>query len=140
MGWADLVSPLAISKENAEQVQVLLDEKLVAHSGLLAFHPSDAKTTVFIPYEKLHSYLVSTGVKLTNVHFVPAVGGYDSPRFGDGELMVVRRLEKQKQKRRLQNLGRRMPRLKELHSLALMYAKNLIFLTGTPKFSPRVTW
>jgi len=79
LGWADLVSPLAISKENAEKVQVLLDEKLVAHSGLLAFHPSDAKTTVFIPYEKLHSYLVSTGVKLTNVDFVPVAGGYDSP-------------------------------------------------------------
>ena len=78
--WADLVSPLAISKENAAKVQVLVDEKLVAHSGLLAFHPSDAKSTVFVPYEKLHSYLGSTGVKITNVEFAAAAaGGYDSP-------------------------------------------------------------
>ena len=60
-------------------MHVLLDEKLVAHSGLLAFHPSDAKTTVFIPYEKLHSYLVSTDVKITNVEFTAAAAGYDSP-------------------------------------------------------------
>jgi prolyl-tRNA synthetase len=79
LGWADLVSPLAISKENAEKVQVLLDEKLVTHSGLLAFHPSDAKSTVFVPYEKLHSYLGSTGVKIMNVEFSAAAAGYDSP-------------------------------------------------------------
>jgi prolyl-tRNA synthetase len=79
LGWADLVSPLAISKENADKVQVLLDEKLVAHSGLLAFHPSDAKSTIFVPYEKLHSYLGSTGVKITNVEFAAAATGYDSP-------------------------------------------------------------
>jgi hypothetical protein len=79
LGWADLVSPLAISKGNAEKVQILLDEKVVAHSGLLAFHPSDAKTTVFVPYEKLHSYLGSTGVKITNVEFAAAAAGYDSP-------------------------------------------------------------
>lgn len=79
LGWADLVSPLAISKRNAKKVQVLFDEKLVAHSGLLAFHPSDAKTTVFFPYEKLYSYLIWTGVKITNVEFAAAApAGYDS--------------------------------------------------------------
>lgn len=81
---ANVVSPLAISKGNAEKVQVLLDERLVAHSGLFAFHPSDAKTTVFIPFEKLHSYLVATGVKISNVDF--AAAGCDSP-FLEIELM-----------------------------------------------------
>ena len=75
--WLTLVSPLAISKENAAKVQVLLDEKLVAHGGLLAFHPSDAKATVFVTYEKLNAYLVSTGVKTTTVDFAAGVG-YDS--------------------------------------------------------------
>jgi prolyl-tRNA synthetase len=75
---------LAISKGNAEKVQVLLDEKLVAPSGLLAFHPSDAKSTVFVSYEKLHSYLGSTGVKITNVEFAAAAAGYDSPVLGMG--------------------------------------------------------
>jgi hypothetical protein len=68
------VSPLAVTKENAASVQVLLDEHLAKSSELLAFHPSDAAKTVFITAKQLQEYLVSTGVKVTEVEF--SLGGY----------------------------------------------------------------
>ena len=66
-------------------------------------------------------------------------GGMTHP-FEKRELMVVRRLENKKRNGRLLNLGRKMQRLKELHSLVSMYVKNSTFPPGTHKFSPRVTW
>ena len=69
-----LVSPLAVTKENAAGVQVLLDANLVEATELLAFHPSDEAKTVFITSKQLHEYLASTGVKVTQVEF--PIGGY----------------------------------------------------------------
>jgi len=57
----NIVFPLAISKDNAAKVQVLLDQNLVGHTR----HPSDASETVFIHSEKLHSYLYEAKVKVT---------------------------------------------------------------------------
>lgn len=45
-------------------------------SNLLAFHPSDSTKTVFIASTELKDYLISTGVKVTDVDFTTAsVGG-----------------------------------------------------------------
>jgi hypothetical protein len=67
------VSPLAVTKQNAAAVQILLDANLVKASELLAFHPSDETKTVFITTKQLHEYLTSTGVKVTQVEF--PIGG-----------------------------------------------------------------
>jgi hypothetical protein len=63
------VSPLSITKENARNVRVVLDNHLVASTNLLAFHPSDAFKTVFITSEELKNYIGSTGVHATEVDF-----------------------------------------------------------------------
>jgi prolyl-tRNA synthetase len=64
-----IVSPLSISKNNAGNVHVLLDTRLVEFTNLLAFHPSDASKTVFITSAELTEYLISTGVQITEVDF-----------------------------------------------------------------------
>jgi len=64
-----LVSPLAVTKENAGFVQVLLDSKAVKASELLAFRPSNETVTVFMTASQLQHYLASTGVKVTEVEF-----------------------------------------------------------------------
>lgn len=79
IGALIVVSPLAISNNNASKVQVLLDNNLLASSELLAFHPSDASKTIFITAMELRDYLTATGVKITNVDFAATpVGGYES--------------------------------------------------------------
>jgi hypothetical protein len=69
------VSPLSISKENANSVQVVLDSELITSQDLLAFHPSDESKTIFITSTQLQEYLASTGVKTTEVEFT--AGGCD---------------------------------------------------------------
>jgi hypothetical protein len=65
-----IVSPLAISKDSAENVQIVLDAKLASSTELLAFHHSDPMKTVFITAQQLKDHLSSTGVKVTEFDFV----------------------------------------------------------------------
>jgi prolyl-tRNA synthetase len=74
----NLVSPLSISKDNSEKVQVLVDSRIISSTELLAFHPSDETKTVFITLKELQEHLSSTDVKITEVDFnATTVPGYD---------------------------------------------------------------
>jgi prolyl-tRNA synthetase len=75
----NIVSPLSISKDHSEKVQVLLDSRVVSSTELVAFHPSDETKTVFITVKELQEYLSSTDVKVTEIDFTAViVPGYDS--------------------------------------------------------------